>query len=176
MADNSFDPVKRWQQAEMLALEMLLRLTKEGKKTLTKKDKREIVDILIHYGMPRGLLILIIHGMDASAGKLGRAIDVVKRNWIRNYFIDLGRLPAIRPDGQKGRRKKDDPDHAVIAECAKKLDKKLSPSVENSRNLITKLLQDSAFRQEVEEEIRTPLSKLFVSHMEASLKEKTTRK
>ncbi len=179
--------VAQWQRAELRALKVLRRITRQKKKSLTKKEKQEVLDILVDYGITPSLFILVGYALGADASKAGRPIDYIKRSLIMDYFITQGYLPTIR-SGHTGRRKKDDADGGIIAECAKTVDQqvanflKVRPSggnnltrTENTRNLITALLNSKDFRQSYTRRLKdalhsssSPIAEVFVRHMQCT--------
>lgn len=87
------------------------------------------------------------------------------------FFLKRGSLPKERSKGQKGRRKKDDPDYDIISQCVRELEPQLSTlrNTENPQNLIKTLLNEPDFIEEFEQRIEgchiSPLGKLVASYI-----------
>ncbi len=188
ITENIPELVRQWQLAELRALEMLKQISPQKKRALAKKEKQEVLDILIDYGITLPLFILVGYALGADASIAGRPMDDFKRNLIMNYFLKEGHLPEIR-SGSSGRRKKNDADDGIIARCARAVDQKLtsvpktilskehnSSRAENTRCLITKVLKNKDFRKTYEDrlsEYKKALSKphsqiaeIFVRHIQ----------
>ncbi len=149
---NAQNFIRRWRETELSAYRKLVKWTEEGKTSFTKQDKKEVLDLLVQHGISKELFILVASVLDVAPATKGRPKARVKRTLIRNFFVRKGSLPPIR---NKTHRHKNE-SYGLIAECAEylesTLEKKDIPA--NPQNLISKVLKEPEFRQEVEDLIQ----------------------
>ena len=148
MESNATQPTTSQAHFEYNALSKIMQWVQEGKKTLTSKERREVLTMVSDHYSSLGLVLLVgfAMGYTPSDKKLGRPPNEIKKLMAKHFFIQQGRLPAR--GSRDGSIKKCEEYISQAQEANNDKD-----GATHHRNFVSHLLKDETFREEVRQGI-----------------------